>query len=333
MKKIIVLIAIISCACALVSAQEKESESVPENTQENAKVEKDFQNHIVPVLGFEALQIDEKDYLFTPSVAAQFIRVKSSGVESKQPDAVIIASSYGQTISTKGIGPDEVKTNHALSLMGNVVYGKNTITAMFANNGQVLFNDYRDITAGLLYSRQLVKNDSVSFSLGGGVMMTDLGLNIGGVDIIAIPLPIFSFSYTSEIFKGSCSFMGAPSISAVLFPKAMFRLKGECGVAGFKSIRDITFDCAVAYYPLKNTKAGDFLSFSAGVMNKHKGFATKDPRTKYTYQYYGVYGEINASLISLRAGYNFDGKLRVKDKDDVDLHKGIFASVQAMYMF
>ena len=163
--------------------------------------------------------------------------------------------------------------------------------------------------------------------------MTDLGLTIGGVDIYVIPLPIFSFSYTSEIFNGSCSFMGAPSISAVLFPKAMFRLKGECGVAGFNSIRDITFDCAVAYYPLKNTKAGDFLSVSAGIQNKHTGFATKDPRKKYSYQYYGAYGEINASFISLRAGYNFDGKLRVKDKDDVDLHKGIFASVQAMYMF
>ena len=35
MKKLIVLFTILSCACALVSAQEKESESVPENTQEN----------------------------------------------------------------------------------------------------------------------------------------------------------------------------------------------------------------------------------------------------------------------------------------------------------
>ena len=51
------------------------------------------------------------------------------------------------------------------------------------------------------------------------------------------------------------------------------------------------------------------------------------------YQSYTVYGEINASFISLRVGYNFNGQLTYDDDVKKALYKGLTASVQAMYMF
>ncbi len=342
-KKLFLLFICSAVFCAAISAQEASSEiekesSTENNTEssinmgENEKPVKDFQNHIVPMLGFQTLQIAEKDFILSPSATLQFVRTKTPGVKSAQPDSIGIAANYGQSIFTKGIEPDDVKLFHSVSFMGSVGFGKNSITMMLANGGQVLFDDITAITGGLIYSRQFIKNSAFSLNLGAGIIVADLGIKIGNYMIYAMPLPVFSFAYTSKYFYGSCSFMGTPSLSMVLFPQAMFRLKCSCEMTGFSSIRDLGFDCAIAYYPLKNTSAGDFLSISAGVMNKKTSFKLKN-KDKHAWQYYCAYGEINASIISLRAGYNFDGKAYKNNEIVSDLQKGLFASIQAMYMF
>ena len=322
MKKILLTIVTLCSLCAYaVSQDDAEKET-----------QKDFQNHIVPVLGFQALQTDEKDFLFTPTAAVQFMRTKSEGVESAQPDTVVAAASYSQLISTVGYGVDEIKNLHSLSLMGNIGFGKNLITAMFSNSGKQLFSNNSTFTGGLMYTRELINNDSFNFRLGLGVMAGDFNLKIAGYYIYVIPLPVFSLSYTSEYFNSSLSMMGLPSLSMTLFPKSYVRVEGQCGIAGFSSIRDLTFDCALAYHPFAKKAGGDFLSFSAGVMNQQSSF-TPDKNERNTFQYYSVYGEINASIIVLRGGYNFNGKKIHNDEVVSDLHKGVFASIQAMYMF
>jgi len=67
-------------------------------------------------------------------------------------------------------------------------------------------------------------------------------------------------------------------------------------------------------------------------MNSVNSSFLKD-KTKYSFQYYSVYGEINASLVKLRAGYNFDGEKRINKDVKGEMYKGLFASVQAMFMF
>ena len=315
-----------SLLCALLSAQEN-AEALS-----NQAAQKDFRNNFVPVLGFKALQTDEKDFIFTPNVAAQFMRIKSKGVESAQPDSIVAAASYSQLISTKGYGENEIKNLHDLSLMGNIGFGKNLITAMFSINGKQLFSSNSTLTGGLMYTRELINNNSWNFKLGLGVLAGDFGLKVAGYYIYVIPLPVFSLSYTSEYFNSSLSMMGLPSLSMTLFPKSIVRVKGQCGIGGFSSIRDLTFDCALAYYPFAKKAGGDFLSFSAGVMNQKTGFnpyATE----KNTFQYYSAYGEINASFLVLRGGYNFNGKKQHNNEAAEDMHKGFFASIQAMYMF
>ena len=346
MKKIFFIITM-CLFCAFLGAQENgesqnnqgvQTEQNAQNVQnaqgegESQKPQKDFQNHVIPVLGFQALQTGEKDFIFTPTAALQFMRTKNKDVKSAQPDSITAAVSYSQLISTVGYGEDEIKNLHSLSLMGNVGFGKNMITAMFSTSGKAIFTSNSTLTGGLMYTRELIKNDNWKFNLGLGVLAGDLGLEIAGYYIYVVPLPVFSLSYTSEYFNSSLSMMGLPSLSMTLFPKAYVRVKGECGIAGFSSIRDLTFDCALAYHPFAKKTGGDFLSFSAGVMNQHSSF-TPDKKEKNTFQYYSVYGEINATFIVLRGGYNFNGKTIHNDKDVSDLQKGVFASIQAMYMF
>lgn len=344
MKKIILAFIAICFLCAFTSAQEN-SETVKSESVEVADIAetagaeerkdtniKPFNNHIIPVLGFGALQIEEKDFILTPSVNLQFMRTKSKGVESSQPDAVIIAAGYSQIYFTEGIGPDETKTFHGVNLMGNVISGKNTYMAMVASSGEIPFSDIKTVTGVLLYSRNLVKNENFDFSLGGGLIIADLGIKIKDFDLFFLPLPIFSFTYKNDIVSTTISVMGPPSLQFTLLPKSMVRFKGSCSMAGFSSIRDLGFDCALVYYPLYSKNSNEMLALSAGVNNSSSGIILRD-KTSYKYQYYSVYGEINASLVTLRVGYNFNGKTYVDKEESGNMYKGIYGSLQAMYMF
>lgn len=341
MRKQLLFCLILSFFCVSLNAQEEinnvinpdaEAESVIKTENTTDSQVKAFQNHIIPVLGFNTLQTDEKDFMLQPSVTLQFMRAKNSEVESKQPDMIALAAGYSQNYFTSGLGEDNVKTLHGVNVMGTLSQGKNNYTVIAGSTGQIPFSDIRIVSGGAMYTRQMVKSDHIEFLFGGGIFVGDLGIKIKERDIFVFPFPVFSFTYKNEYFSGSISIMGTPGINIVLFPKSMFRIKGYLSTAGFKSVRDINFDCALVCYPLLNTPAKEFLSLSAGIMNKNSKFRLKD-NTTYKYQSYTVYGEINASFISLRVGYNFNGQLTYDDDVKKALYKGLTASVQAMYMF
>ena len=332
MRKLLVFICVMFCFCCFVSAQENAQESAQDSVETEEKSEEeqgDFRNFFVPDLSFQALQIGEKDGVFSPSASLRYIRTKKDGVESSQPDSLMVAASYTPNIFTAGLGKDNVRYLHSLSMMGSVGFGKNNLLVLVSSDGEVLFSDIRTIFGGLLYTHEFFKNDSFSLSLGAGLVVGDLGIKIRGVNIYVIPLPMFSLSYSSDILDASLSLLG---LNLTLFPKKMFRFEGQCAITRFDSIRNLTFDCKLVYYPLHNTEAGDFLAVAAGVMNEETSFSLRD-KDKYGWQYYCVYGEVDASLVRIKAGYHFNGKNLLDDEPVSDLHKGFFASIQAMYFF
>ena len=290
-----------------------------------------FQNHIISMLGFQALQTGEQDYIFSPSVNLQFMRVKMPGVESAQPDSIAIAAGYSQSYHTEGLGAEEIHQLHGCSLMASVNKDKNSYLAMIASNGQFPFSHIKTVTGVLLYTHQLIKTDNMGFVLGGGLVVGDFELTIKDVDIYFFALPVFRFNYKADFFTGSISLMGPPAIQLTLFPKSMFSFKGSCGIAGVKSIRDLTFDCSLVCYPLIHSQMGEMLSVSAGIMNKVSSTTLRN-KTKYTYQYYSAYGEINAVFATVRCGYNFDGKKYVNKDLVADMYEGLFASLNVMFM-
>jgi len=328
MRKLFFCFCIISCFCCFVSAQETAQDSAESEGKED-KDQGDFRNFFVPDLSFQALQIGEEDWVFSPSASLRYIRTKKAGVKSSQPDSIVASVSYTPNIFTSGLGDDNVKYLHSLSLMGSTGFGKNNLLALVSSNGEVLFSDIRTLFGGLLYTREIFKKKSFSLSLGAGLVVGDLGIKIRGVSIYFFPLPMFSLSYSSDILNASLSLMG---LNLTLFPKKMFRFEGQCGITRFDSIRDLTFDCKLVYYPMHNTGAGDFLAVAAGVMNEKASFSLRD-KEKYGWQYYCVYGEVDASLVQIKAGYNFNGRNMLDDEPVSDLHKGFFASIKAMYFF
>ena len=323
MKKILLTIITICFCCTFAAAQEETTGQTEE---------KDFSNLVMTAAGFQAVQIEEKDFIFSPSANLQFMRMKNEGVESAQPDSIVIGAGYSQDIFTKGLGPDQVKNLHGINLMGNVSLGKNSFMLMVASGGEVPFSAITTVTGMAMYTRQLIQKDNLSLVVGGGIIVADLGLKIKDFELYVLPLPVINFGYSNNIFAASLSFMGMPSVQLTLLPESMFRLRTSCQLEGFESARDIGFDCALVYYPLYFKDANELLSISGGVMTNGASAKLKN-KDSYDFKYYTAYGEINATLISLRCGYNFDGKTYLNKKETGDMYKGLFASIQGMFMF
>lgn len=289
-----------------------------------------MEKHVVPVLGFQMLQTDEKDFVLSPSAGLSYICVED--MEDPASDGVVLGAGYTLNHYMQPIGPDGVKNTHGINLLGSYTAGKNSFMGMVETCAEIPFSSFQAVNGGVMYTRQLVKTNNFSFMLGGGVFVGDLGLKIKDVNIYCLPLPVFNINYKNDIIDASASLIVLPSLSLTFFPEAMVRFKGQCGIIGFKSVRDITFDCALVCYPFLRTKTKDMIYFSAGVMNTVSNTVLCD-RIKYGFQHYSVYGEVSATLVTLRCGYNFDGTNRINDEAVSSLYKGIFASISLMYIF
>ena len=299
---------------------------------------KDFKNRVMAITSFEALQTDEEDYMLNPSVAARFMCMKEEGVESPLPDRIMAGVGYSQNYFTNGIGPDGLETIHGVNMMASVGKDKNSGMFMVMSNGEELFTSLKTTTCIGMYNHQFLDTEEQSFSFGGGIIVHEMYIKQWDFTLYAIPLPVFKYDYKNDVFATTIAVQGLPRASITLFPKSKFRFNGEFSMLGFDSARDIGFDCALAYHPLANNdtenseKSKDFLSFSAGIMNSKSTVVLKDEK-EYSFQYYTVYGEVDAMIAKVRCGYNFDGKKFIEDDDCGDLQKGLFATIQVMFMF
>ncbi len=282
--------------------------------------------HLIPLAGCKYLQTAEDDYLLSPSAGIQIMNIV--------PDSGALSASVNYSLDyyNRGFGDEKIKKLHGINLMGSYSWDKNGVTVMLNSKGEVPFSDVKTLTGIALYTRQIVKTDSFSFVFGGGIAAGDLGKSVKDVNLYALPFPVFSLGYHNDIVSTSLSFMGTPGFNLVLFPEAIVRFDGTVALAGFDSAKDLTFDCALKAYPFKNTAAGEVISFAAGVSNTIETYklANKD---EYGFQYYSAYGELNATFLTLRCGYNFNGSKIFNKEVKGDMYNGIFASVSAMFFF
>lgn len=294
-----------------------------------------FKHHVMPMVGFDTVQTGDEDFVLSPSARVQFMSMKNEEVVSPLPDRIMLAAGYSQDYYTSGLGPDKVKRIHGCSLMAALAKEKNSGTFMLMSNGEVPFSSLKTLTGVAMYSHEMIKTDEKKFNLGFGVIVGDFYFEDWDFTLYVIPLPTFSFTYKNDVFETKLAVQGPPSISFTLFPESMVRFKSAFGMGGYKSIRDLTFDCALAFYPLANNEdegKRNFLSISAGVMNTKSDVTLKDNK-KYGMQYYTAYGEVNATILKVRCGYNFDGKQYVDNKETGDLKKGLYLSAMLMAMF
>ena len=96
---------------------------------------------------------------------------------------------------------------------------------------------FKKLSVILFYSREFIKNDSMTLAVGGGLAATDTGITLGDIDIFVVPLPMIYFAYKNQIIQTEMEWTGLPMINLMLFPENMFRLRGKAALAGFENKR------------------------------------------------------------------------------------------------
>lgn len=298
-------------------------------------VNDDIKFHVVPVAEFRMLQIEGDNYLFSPSGSLQFMMEKAEDSTSNMPDLITGRMSYSQDIFSRGIEGYDERNFHKIGLFGKVVSGRNSFLLKIDSRGANPFESYRNFEGLLMYGRKLVDTDSISLVLGGGLAATDTGIKIKDFDVFVVPLPMLYFTYSGEWFTAEFEWIGLPDARFVLFPKSMFRIKGEASFAGFDLPVDINFDTALCCYPIKEGPFKDYFSISAGISHNVDKFRI-DMDNSAKYNYFSAYGEVSATAIGVRAGYAFAGERMissagVRTKGDYD--GGFYLLIHGMYKF
>ncbi|MBO4320500.1 MAG: hypothetical protein J5857_08530 [Treponema sp.] len=287
------------------------------------------------MLDFGILELQDDSYLFSPAGKLQFKYEKDEGEVSNMPDVIAGYFSYSQDIFSAGIEGYEEKQFHGIGCFGKIVFSKNSFLLKIDDRGAHPFDSYKNFEGILMYGRELIKNDNMTLTLGGGLAATDTGLTINDIDIFIVPMPMLYFSYKNEFVKTEVEWIGLPSVNFTVLPEKMFQIRGNCSLAGLDLPGDIRFDCALCCCPLIKTSIGDLVYISAGISNNIKKFRI-DIENSLKYQYYCAYGEISATALTVRAGYAFEGNktLRVQDNKIKDKYDGgFFVSIGGMYKF
>ena len=194
---------------------------------------------------------------------------------------------------------------------------------------------FKKLSVILFYSREFIKNDSMTLAVGGGLAATDTGITLGDIDIFVVPLPMIYFAYKNQIIQTEMEWTGLPMINLMLFPENMFRLRGKAALAGFDLPTDLQWDCALCWYPFKNEPFNELVSVSAGVASNVKKLRI-NAENSLKYQYYCAYGELSITALTIRGGYAFGGKQILRTKDDKfskDYDGGFYVTISGMYKF
>lgn len=290
----------------------------------NAQEEKDTKFSVVPNVKFSMLKLQDNNFLLSPFGSLQFMLEKQEGSTSTLPDLISTKFSYGQDIFSKGMPGYNENTFHKLGFFGKLVYGKNSYLLKIDSHGANPFESYKNTEGLLMYGRKFIDTESTTLVFGGGLAATDTGLQLGGVDIFIVPLPMLYFTHKNQIFSTEFEWIALPDANFVLFPQKPFRIKAHVTFAGFKLPGDIMFDTALAWHPIKEGELKDYFYISAGLSHNVEKFRI-DQENSAKYHYFCAYGEINATAIGVRAGYTFNG--------NEDYKGGFYLLIQGMYKF
>ncbi len=302
---------------------------------ETEKTAGEYKWFTIPGAGFNMLQLENENFLFNPSVSLQLMGRKNKTSVSKSPDFISFRFSYGLDTFSKGIPRFDEKNYHHINAFSRIASGKDAFLFLVGSNAINPFSSYKNFAGVLMYSREIIKNDSVTFTVGGGLAATDFGVQVWGLDVFVVPLPMVHFSYKSEYFNTFIDWSGLPITQFVLLPKNMFRMNGQFSLVGIDLPVDLKFDFSLRCYPFMNGPLKDGMYISAGLSNNFAKFRI-DTEKDFRYQYYCAYGEISVTTISLRAGYNFAGKqIYVLNGESTTspYESGFFLSLQGMYFF
>ena len=212
-----------------------------------------------------------------------------------------------------------------------------------SESDQPVYGGLITFQTAVAYGYELVQRQNYSLVLGGGLAVSDFGIELSnGEPWPLIPVPLIRMKYNSKYIESKFEFLTSPNFDLTVGPKSQLRFIGECRMDQFRDIRDLIFECSLAYrfFPVDHPM-GDFAGISVGVKNDNYGafnlgsYDTIDFEEEESIElhYNAVFGTIDLTLLKISGGYAFNGRELYRGVDTRDIGDGYFLSIEGMYQF
>jgi hypothetical protein len=223
---------------------------------------------------------------------------------------------------------------HAITSMAERKIKRHQMLGLFRSlSDEPVYGGLRTFQAALGYGYELVRNNSVSLTLGAALGISEFDIG-GGVTTPVFPFPLVRLGFTSSLINISFDFLTSPSLDIVIAPENRIRVNGSFYMVYYRDIQDLLFDCTLWYrFFTKKHAMGDFAGIGVGIKNSGEDFKLSEKDKIYEMNYYSVFGILDLSFLELSGGYIFNSGERHGNNAAQSLGGGYFISAQLAWQF
>jgi len=291
---------------------------------------------VSPFLNYSILQFEEQQ-IQSPGLGVILTKGNLTPPISVDRNSIFIAAVYKQYFV------NEVKDGykdfyHDITMLADIKIKQHLVFGVFSSQAAVpVYEGLHTFTAGIGYGYELLRNENVSLTLGGGLVVADFGIELSdGTAWPILPLPIVRFNVNTSLFNASVDFQKNIVTSYTFLPGSKIRLSGSLIMEPFdiRSIRDIYYDNTLWYrFFTKDSKMGDFAGIGLGFRNTGFRFALSERTESYKVNYYYAYGILDFSFLGLSGGYLLEGREIYNGKNIEKIGNGFFLSAFLAWKF
>ena len=244
---------------------------------------------IIPMVDYQALVTDE-----------QSLSIPGVGLLVLSGDNVFVGQ-YARSVYTDAPGDYNGDVYHAIDVLYDGAIGRHRIVSLFgAASDRPVTGGLHTCQAATVYGYEVVAHPRTSIVLGGGVAVSDFGIETpSGDPWPVIPVPFIRASYTAPLFACSFDFITGPNLQLAVAPEHDFNLVLDMRIDQYRDIRDLIYEVVAGYRFLSIGFKNDVLS--SVPFREDEAIETS---------YYAVFATVDLMVLSVTAGYAFDSRLR-----------------------
>jgi hypothetical protein len=287
---------------------------------------------IIPMATYEFISMDGQQY-HVPGGGLVFMKGDQDPPVEEDRRSLMIAAFY-QSYLLKENQEGYQNLYHHITAMAEGKIKRHQILGLFRSpSDKPVYGGLQTLQAALGYGYELVRNNSLSLTLGAAVGISEFDIG-GSITVPVFPFPLVRFGFTSSWINISFDFLTTPALDIVLAPESRIRMNGSFQMVYYRDIQDLLFDCTLWYrFFTKEYAMGDFAGVGLGVKNSGEDFKPGEKGKIYEMGYYSVFGIIDLSFLELSGGYIFSSRERYGNNPAQSLGNGYFISLQLAWQF
>ena len=247
---------------------------------------------------------------------------------------LLLAGLYSRHMFTRELDFNYPDAYHSIELMADGASARHRYLGAFkSESDRPVVGGLRTFQAAALYGYEVVQRPRFSLVLGGGLAVSDFGIETPtGDPWPLLPVPLIRAAWESRLLNANLDVITGPNLSLTLAPQSRLRATLDARVDKLRDERDLIFEGALVYrFFTPEHPAGDLAGVAVGIKSESIELNLEAANESLELHYYALFGTLDLTLLTLSGGYAFDSRMRYREQVSSSPGDGWFISVNALY--